>query len=200
MPNEKVKYLKEKNDIKDKKIYLKDKDVLGFDSASSITFEFNLCRLKNFGISNNFIFFNDDYFVGRPLKKKIFFINSMEKQYHIFYGKFTKKNVEKKIRQYKNIISYRKKYKQDNIEYDSASYNSILFIYNLFGEKAIIRRFNHNAFGENLIDNKEIYNITLQYYHDSYACLNALKREINSMNFHYMHINIYQINIKGGLK
>jgi len=41
MPNQKVKYLKEQNDIKDKIIYLKDKDVLGFDSASSITFEFN---------------------------------------------------------------------------------------------------------------------------------------------------------------
>ena len=73
MPNEKVKYLKEQNVIKDKIIYLKDKDVLGFDSASSITFEFNLWRIKKFGISNNILYFNDDYNVGRPLKKQDFF-------------------------------------------------------------------------------------------------------------------------------
>jgi len=46
MPNEKVKYLKEQNEIKDKIIYLKDKNVLGFDSVSYITFEFNFWRLK----------------------------------------------------------------------------------------------------------------------------------------------------------
>ena len=196
MPNEKVKYLKEQNDIKEKIIYLKDKDVLGFDSASSITFEFNLWRLKNFGISNNFLYFNDDYFVGRPLKKKDFFyqVNGKVVPYILGkYGKFSQRKVEKKSRKYKNIILHRKKYKQDNLEYDLESYNSILFIYKLFGKKAKIRRFNHNAFGENLIDNEEIYNITLQYYHDPYSSLNALRREINSMNYHYMHIN-YLLN------
>ena len=38
MPNEKVNYLKGQNDINDKIIYLKYKDVLGFDSSSNITF------------------------------------------------------------------------------------------------------------------------------------------------------------------
>ncbi len=42
MPNEKVKYLK----IKDKIKNLKNKDVLGFDSSSNITFEFNNEHLK----------------------------------------------------------------------------------------------------------------------------------------------------------
>ena len=69
MPNDKVKYFKEPEFIKDKIIYLRDKDVLGFDSASSITFEFNLWRLKNFNISTNFMYFNDDCFVGKRLKK-----------------------------------------------------------------------------------------------------------------------------------
>jgi len=57
MPNEKVKYLKEQNEIKDKIIYLKDKDLLGFDAVSSITFEFNFWRLQYFGISNYFLYF-----------------------------------------------------------------------------------------------------------------------------------------------
>ena len=38
MHNGRVKYLKEKKVIKDKIIYLKDIDVFGFDSASSILF------------------------------------------------------------------------------------------------------------------------------------------------------------------
>jgi len=41
----------------------------------------------------------------------------------------------------------------------------------------------------NLKDNEEIYNITLQYYHDPNSCVKALKREKNSINYHSMHIN-----------
>ena len=44
MPNERVKYFKEPNIIKDKIVYIKDKDLLGFDSASSPAFQFNLCE------------------------------------------------------------------------------------------------------------------------------------------------------------
>ena len=196
MPNQKVKYLKEENEIKDKIIYLKDKEVLGFDSASSITFEFNFWRLKKFGISENFMYFNDDYFVGRKLKKKDFFyqINGKVVPYVLGkYGKFTKRKIERKVRKYNKVLLNRKNFKQDNLEYDMESYNSILFIYKLFGKRAIVRRFNHNAFGENLNDNKEIYDITLKYYHDPNSCVKALKREINSMNYHYLHIN-YLIN------
>ena len=35
MPNEKVKYFKSPEEIKDKIVYVKDKDLLNFDSASS---------------------------------------------------------------------------------------------------------------------------------------------------------------------
>ena len=73
MPNEKVRYFKEPNEIKDKIVYIKDKDFLGFDSANSITFEFNLHNLRRFGVSENFIYFNDDCFVGKTLKKSDFF-------------------------------------------------------------------------------------------------------------------------------
>ena len=73
MPNEKVKYFKEYEEIKEKIIYIKDKELIGFDSASSTVFEFNLWRLKNFGLNQNFIYFNDDTFIGEPLKKSDFF-------------------------------------------------------------------------------------------------------------------------------
>ena len=47
--------------------------MLGFDSASIYTFHFNLYKMKNFGISENFILMDDDYFIGGELNKSDFF-------------------------------------------------------------------------------------------------------------------------------
>ena len=57
MPNDKVKFFKDKENINDKIIYIKDKDFLGFDSANIYAFTFNLFKLENFGISKNFILY-----------------------------------------------------------------------------------------------------------------------------------------------
>ena len=54
MPNERVKYFKSPEEIKDKIINVKDKDLIGFDSASSPVFQFNLWRMKDFCIIENF--------------------------------------------------------------------------------------------------------------------------------------------------
>ena len=79
MPNDKVKYLKSNEEIKEKIIYIKDKELIRFDSSSSTVFELNLWRLKNFEVTQNFIYFNDDYFFGKPLKNSDFFIYTTEK-------------------------------------------------------------------------------------------------------------------------
>ena len=50
MPNEKVRYLKPINEISDKFVYVKDRDLLGFDSADSQTFQLNLCNMTKFNI------------------------------------------------------------------------------------------------------------------------------------------------------
>ena len=42
MPNDKVKDFKDKENINDKIIYIKDKDFLGFDIANIYAFTFNL--------------------------------------------------------------------------------------------------------------------------------------------------------------
>ena len=60
MPNEKVRYFKPKEEIEDKIIYVKDKDLLGFDSENSCTFQYNLYKMKQFGLSENFILMDDD--------------------------------------------------------------------------------------------------------------------------------------------
>ena len=73
MPNEKVKFLKSFEEINNKIIYIKDKDFLGFDSANIHAFTFKLYFLRNFGVSNNFIYMEDDFFIGKSLKKTDFF-------------------------------------------------------------------------------------------------------------------------------
>ena len=196
MPNDKVKYFKDKEFIKEKIIYLRDKDVLGFDSASSITFEFNLWRLKNFNVSTNFMYFNDDCFVGKRLKKSdLFYQENGEVHPYILgkKGKIDKKSIERKAKIDYNKVVKRKKKKQDSKEFNLNSYNAILFIYKLFGKKAIIRRFNHNAFGVNLKDNEEIYNITVTYYDHQESVTKAISRNENAMTYQYVHIN-YLIN------
>ena len=77
MPNEKVKFLKDAREISDKIVYIKDKDLLDHDSASSVCFEFNLWKLKDFGCSENFIYMNDDYFIGKRLEKSDFFYKKL---------------------------------------------------------------------------------------------------------------------------
>ena len=65
MPNKKVRYFKEYNLIKDKIVYVKDKDILGYDSSNIYGFLYRYWKLKKFGISDNFIIMDDDYFIGQ---------------------------------------------------------------------------------------------------------------------------------------
>ena len=83
MPNKEVKFFKSLDLINDKIIYIKDKDLLGFDSANIFAFTFNLYKLENFGISKNFIYLEDDFFISNLLKKWIFFI-MMKKKKELF--------------------------------------------------------------------------------------------------------------------
>ena len=73
MPNKKVRFFKPYYKIKNKIVYVKDKDIIGFDSASSVAFQLNLGNMKKFGLSENFILMDDDYFFGKPIKKTDFF-------------------------------------------------------------------------------------------------------------------------------
>ena len=73
MPNNKVRYFKDYNLIKDKIVYVRDKDILGYDSSNPRAFQFRYWRMKKFGISDNLILMDDDYFIGNKLQKSDFF-------------------------------------------------------------------------------------------------------------------------------
>ena len=55
MPNEKVKYFKPIEEIKDRIVYIKDKDVIGFDTASNRAFLFRLWNMTQFNVSDNIL-------------------------------------------------------------------------------------------------------------------------------------------------
>ena len=72
MRNDKVKYFKPIEEMSDKFVYVKEKDFLGFDSGNSNVFQYHLFNMSNFGLSENFILMDDDYYIGRPIKKSDF--------------------------------------------------------------------------------------------------------------------------------
>ena len=73
MPNEKVKYLKSPELISEKIAFVKDKELLGYDSSNISTIQFSLWKMKQFGISDNFIIMEEYCFINKPLNKSDFF-------------------------------------------------------------------------------------------------------------------------------
>ena len=103
MPNEKVKFLKPYDEIKDRIVYVKDKDLLGYDTANIFAFSFNLHKMEKFGISKNFIYMEDDFFFGKPLEKKDFFYYD-EKESKVF--PFVVNNLYSEINVKQRILFY----------------------------------------------------------------------------------------------
>ena len=106
MPNERVKFFKPIEQISDKFVYVKDKDLVGFDSANSYVFQFNLFKLSNFGITENFILMDDDYFIGKPINKtEFFYYDEKEKKVlpSIVTDDFTELIKDNVLKEYKKI-------------------------------------------------------------------------------------------------
>ena len=185
MPNKKVRFLKEYKYIKDKIVYIKDKELLGYDSSNSLAFQFRYWKMKNFGISDNFISMDDDCFIGKPLKKSDFFF--------IKHGKVTpalitsnlmyinKSIIESKLNEYKNITN------NIDIEQTSAAfkyslYLSYSFIINIFNRSLYLPIHTHNAIPVNLREIKEIYDLIYQSKYRN-TTLDCSYRHIESLQF-----------------
>ena len=107
MPNEKVNFFKSIEEINEKIIYVKDKDILGFNSANIQAFIFNLFKMEKFGLSKNFIYMEDDYFIGKPLKKyDFFYYDNITKKIlpYLVTTKFYKLNNTEVMEQYNSLF------------------------------------------------------------------------------------------------
>ena len=189
MPNEKVFFLKSQEEIKDKIIYVKDHELIGFNSSSSSVFLFNLHKMKKFGLSENFIYMDDDYFIGRPLNKSHFFYEDKGKIYPlILIETFQEMNKTKLEIQHKQLYKKVGKYSQTPIDFGFRRISTLLFLYKIFGidEKRggiplIEAEFYHNAIPLKLSDIEEINEYIQKYYEYSKETLESKYRHIRSL-------------------
>jgi hypothetical protein len=180
MPNEKVRYFKESNLINEKIIYVKDKDLLGYDSSNCNAFLFRYWKMKKFGISDNLIVMDDDYFIGNKLEKSDFFyVKNGIVVPSIITSDFLKiepNSVQKNCELYEKKANISQK-EQNNDEFLYSKYLTYAFLLKLFNvsinESIYIPNFSHNAIPVNLKDIKEIYDLTYmsQYKYASLDCL-----------------------------
>ena len=190
MPNEKVKYFKEPEEIKDKIVYVKDKDLIGFDSSSSVVFQFNLWRMKEFGLSENFILMDDDCFIGKPLKKSNFFYEENNIIYPALitgdYYELSKSHLEKTLKTL--LESNKKKGAHSANGFSIMQRTTLLFLYSIFGDDIernglplIEASFTHNAIPVKQSYIKEIYDNIVKLYPYAKETLEAKERDIKSL-------------------
>ena len=197
MPNEKVRYFKPKEEIKDKIIYVKDKDLLGFDSENSCTFQYNLYKMKQFGLSENFILMDDDYFIAQKINKnEMFYEENGEIYPAIISSDFYEMNKEVIIQQIEEI---KKKRQSDNPHASNGFYisqkKSLLFLYDLFGnddkrygKKLIEPAFSHNAIPMKISDIEEIHKYIYDIYEFGKIILNEKERSMKDLQFQTLYL------------
>ena len=198
MPNLKIRYFKSIEQIKEKIVYIKDKDILGFDSANIFAFTFNLYKLEKFGISKNFIYMEDDFFIGKLLKKSDFFYydEKVKKVLPYLLTKyFREMNNTEIFNQYNNL------YKIKDFIHPHSRFGWWLSIY--CTDRYFIQRykfplintnFTHNAIAENIDDLKEIFHEIKNYEYIN-ETLFYKERYILTLNQPHF-VNLYQLNIK----
>ena len=200
MPNQKVKYFRPYNEIKDKFVYVKDKDLIGFDSANSAIFQLNLFRLKSFGLSDNFIYMDDDYFFGDSLKKWDFFYFDEKIQKvvpHIITSDFKEMDYNETINKYNKLFSLREKLNPH------AFFGWKLSM--LASEKLLLENFNikpmlttyftHVAIPLNIHDIEECYDLILRRYKYIEETLYSLDRHILILQSEHL-FTLYALNVK----
>ena len=197
MPNEKVIFLKVKEEIKDKIVYVRDKDLLGFDSSNIQSFLFNLDKMEKFGLSKNFIYMEDDCFIGKYLEKKdLFYFNkriNKVKPYLISW-KFYEINKTYIINEYNNLIKFKETIDAHSKEgFLLQKLNTVKFFIDNYNISIISPLYTHNAIPENIDDLKKIHKVSRKFKYIN-ETLYEKKRNIFSL-CHEHFVNLFQLNI-----
>ena len=192
MPNEKVRYFKEPDEIKEKIVYVKDKDLIGFDSSSSLVFQFRYWKMKEFNISDNFLALDDDCFIGKPLNKSDFFYVQNNTVLPLIINSHLdvyKKSIVQRNKYYCKRIIKRSHLEQTNNDFKYSKYLTYLFIMNIFKKKRIVvPKFTHNAIPINVNEMREIYNLIEKSEYNK-TTLYSKYRHIKSLQFQTLYIS-----------
>jgi len=201
MPNEKVKYFKPKDEIKDRIVYVKDKDVIGFDTASIYAFHFYLWNMTQFNLSDNFIYMDDDYFIGKPIKKSDFFYYDEEQKKvlpNIVSDQFKELDREYIYKEYTKLFS-----KKNMIDPHTAdgwllqTCAGFKLLLENYPEPLVDAGFTHNALSLNTRYVKEIYDLVKERYQYANELLFSKVRTVYDIQFQTLY-NAYALNIKKG--
>ena len=200
MPNEKVRYFKPYDEIKEKILYVKDKDLLGHESANIYAFTFNLFRLEKFGLSENFIYFDDDFFVGKELKKwNFFYYDENEKRVvpSLLNADFNELNKTYVLERYNSIyLSKDQLPPQCFMAWILSLYSTEKFFIEHYKDMKLINPTpSHNAISYNVKDLKEIYDLVVNNYQYANETLNSIERHVLTLQTQHF-VDLYEINIK----
>jgi preprotein translocase subunit SecG len=199
MPNQKVKYFKPIYEIENKIIYVKDKDLLGFDSANSVVFQLHLFNMTNFGLSENFILMDDDCFFGKPIKKTDFFYYDEESKKvvpSVVTDDFTEMVKTDILREYNKIYAKRKIVKPHSFNgWKITQLGCFKLLLEQFPSPLINAGFNHNAIPLNVNDLKEIYDLIKNKYQHAKEILSSKTRSIYDLQPQSL-FNSYTLNVK----
>ena len=199
MPNEKVKYFKPIDEIKEKIVYLKDKDLIGFESANIYAFLFNLYKLDKLGVSDNFIYMDDDYFIGKNFNKSDFFYYEPKEKkvvpslINYYFNEFDRKKVNSNYK-YLFRIKYRI-HPHKHMGWRIALSSTEKFFCDFYNTSRLIyTEFTHNAIPMNVNDLKEIFQV-IQNYKYINQTLYSIERHVLTLQTQYFY-GLYILNIK----
>ena len=196
MPNERVKYFLPEDQIKDKIVYIRDKNLLGFDSANSCTFQYNLYKMRQFGLSENFILMDDNYFIAKPINKNEMFY---EENGEIFPAIITSDYYEMNKDLLEKQIDQLSKRRENNNPHTAKGFlirqkRALLFLYDLFGndnirfgKKLIEPTFTHNAIPAKLSDIEELRKYIYDYYEFGKLILYSKEKTIQDLQFQTLY-------------
>ena len=196
MPNNKIDFLKDEEEIKKKIVFIKDSDLLGFDSSSPPALQFNLHKLKENKLSENFILMDDDYFIGQPLKKSDLFYDHKGKVYpYIISTKYFQINPEEIKEKYMNGMNNIDEIKYNSREgFEFRKISTLLFLYKILDDNYDTNNFigveyTHNTIPLKLSDVEEVYNSIEKDYKYSEYCLRGNKRTLHNLQPQILFMN-----------
>ena len=196
MPNEKVRFLKNYTEINEKIVYVKDSDILGHESANIHAFQYRIWKLREFGLSENFISMDDDYFIGKPMNKSDFFYVENKKVYPlIINSKFEVQTINTAISErdsYKKKME-REKRVQTSSEFMYMVFRTYIFLIEYFDSPIIVPYFTHNAIPVNTNDLKEVFDLVNKSKEFAEPTLYSLKRNPKSLQYQTTLI-VYSFN------